>query len=130
MSDQLVARPLPKYRTTQVQNKHIHTHTHRTSMPYVGFEPTIPASERAKTFHALDRAATVTGTFYVGNEIENFLFELRNNIRGSELDNIKRDRMKTVSDTEKCKIQITVSANSHSLLQTNSYTPRPRDCSC
>jgi hypothetical protein len=30
-------------------------------MPCVGFEPTIPASERAKTVHALDRAATVTG---------------------------------------------------------------------
>jgi hypothetical protein len=27
----------------------------------VGFEPTIPASERAKTFHALDGSATVTG---------------------------------------------------------------------
>jgi hypothetical protein len=30
-------------------------------MPSVGFELTIPTSERAKTFHALDRAATVTG---------------------------------------------------------------------
>jgi hypothetical protein len=32
-------------------------------MPCVGFEHTIPASERAKTFHALDRSATVTGRF-------------------------------------------------------------------
>jgi hypothetical protein len=31
-------------------------------MPLVGFEPKIPASEREKTVHALDRAATVTGT--------------------------------------------------------------------
>jgi hypothetical protein len=30
-------------------------------MPLVGFELTIPASERAKTVHALDRSATVTG---------------------------------------------------------------------
>jgi hypothetical protein len=30
-------------------------------MPRVGFEPTIPFLERAKTFHALDRAATVIG---------------------------------------------------------------------
>jgi hypothetical protein len=29
-------------------------------MPCVRFEPTIPASERAKTVHALDRSATVT----------------------------------------------------------------------
>jgi hypothetical protein len=30
-------------------------------MPSVEFEPTIPASERAKTVHALDRAATAIG---------------------------------------------------------------------
>jgi hypothetical protein len=30
-------------------------------MPLAGFEPTIPVFKRAKTFHALDRAATVTG---------------------------------------------------------------------
>jgi hypothetical protein len=34
------------------QNKH-------TSMPRVGFEPMIPTFERAKTVHAIDRAATV-----------------------------------------------------------------------
>jgi hypothetical protein len=30
-------------------------------MPQVGFEPTIPWFERAKTVHVLDRAATVIG---------------------------------------------------------------------
>jgi hypothetical protein len=30
-------------------------------MPRVGYEPTIPVFERAKTVHALDRAATVIG---------------------------------------------------------------------
>jgi hypothetical protein len=30
-------------------------------MPEVGFEPTIPVFERAKTVHASDRAATVIG---------------------------------------------------------------------
>jgi hypothetical protein len=30
-------------------------------MPSVGFEPTIAAFVRAKTIHALDRAATVIG---------------------------------------------------------------------
>jgi hypothetical protein len=30
-------------------------------MPRVGFEPTIPAFERAKIFHSLDRTATVIG---------------------------------------------------------------------
>jgi hypothetical protein len=51
------ARPLPKHRT----HKHrINAYTQQTSMPYVGFEPTVPASERAKTVHVLDRYATVT----------------------------------------------------------------------
>jgi hypothetical protein len=30
-------------------------------MSLAGFEPTIPVFKRAKTFHALDRVATVTG---------------------------------------------------------------------
>jgi hypothetical protein len=38
---------------TQIQNKHTH--------PRVGFEPTIPAFERAKTVLVFDRAATVIG---------------------------------------------------------------------
>jgi hypothetical protein len=48
-SDQFVARALPKHRAAQTQNEHIHTKHPR-------FE-----SERAKTVHALDRSATVTG---------------------------------------------------------------------
>jgi hypothetical protein len=45
------------------QHKHrINTYTHQTSMPCVGFEPMITASELAKTFHALDCSATVIGS--------------------------------------------------------------------
>jgi hypothetical protein len=60
-SDQLVARLLSKHRTTPTQNKHI-THAQHPCrfLPCVGFEPTMPASERAKTIHALNRSATVT----------------------------------------------------------------------
>jgi hypothetical protein len=36
----------------------------QTSMPLAGFEPTIPAFKGAKTFHALDPAATVTGLLF------------------------------------------------------------------
>jgi hypothetical protein len=54
--DQPVARPLATHRTTQTHNKRT-----QTSMPRLGLEPTIPAFERAKTVHALDRAATVIG---------------------------------------------------------------------
>jgi hypothetical protein len=55
-SDQPVARPLPRQRTTQTQNKRT-----QTSMPWVGIESTIPVFERAKAVHALDRAETVIG---------------------------------------------------------------------
>jgi hypothetical protein len=51
--DQPVARPLPIHRT-QIQNKRT-----QTSMAQVGFEPPITVIERAKTVHALDRAATL-----------------------------------------------------------------------
>jgi hypothetical protein len=48
-------RPLPDI-TQHLQETHIHS--------MVGFEPTIPASERPHT-HALDRAANGTGRFSV-----------------------------------------------------------------
>jgi hypothetical protein len=32
-------------------------------MPIAGFEPKISVFKRAKTFHALDRAATMTGYY-------------------------------------------------------------------
>jgi hypothetical protein len=50
-----VARLLP----TQDNTKQTHKKRGQTSMPRVGFEPPIPVSERAKTFHALGCAATV-----------------------------------------------------------------------
>jgi hypothetical protein len=46
------ARPL----STRTQNKR-----RQACMPWVGLEHTILAFERRKTFHALDRAATVIG---------------------------------------------------------------------
>jgi hypothetical protein len=49
------------YLNTEQHKHRINTYTYQTSMPYVGFEPTIPASERAKTVYALDLSATVTG---------------------------------------------------------------------
>jgi hypothetical protein len=58
--DQPAARPLPTHRTTQTQNKRI-----QTSMPRVGFEPTIQVFERAKTVHALDRAVTLIGSYFL-----------------------------------------------------------------
>jgi hypothetical protein len=42
------------------QHKH-RINTYQTSIPCVGSEPTIATSERAKTVHALDHSANVTG---------------------------------------------------------------------
>jgi hypothetical protein len=58
--DQPVARPLPTHMTAQTQNKRT-----QASMPRVGFDPTIPAFERAKTVHALYCAATVIGKEHI-----------------------------------------------------------------
>jgi hypothetical protein len=49
------------------QGRYLHTDHHKhainahTSMLLVEFEPTIPAFQRAKMLHTLDRAATVIG---------------------------------------------------------------------
>jgi hypothetical protein len=52
--DQPVLTPLPAHRTTQIQNKRT-----QTFMPQIGFEPTIPVFEQAKTVLALNSTATV-----------------------------------------------------------------------
>jgi hypothetical protein len=69
--DQSVARPVPTQRKTQTQNRHT-----QTSMPRVGFETTIPAFERVKTVHALDRAATVIGWCRLNDDIVMNLTEI------------------------------------------------------
>jgi hypothetical protein len=49
------------------QGRYLHRTTKTQKfMPRVGFEPTIPMFERVKTFHVLDRAATVIGRISVG----------------------------------------------------------------
>jgi hypothetical protein len=56
-SDEPVTRPLPKHRTAQTQNKHIHTpNIHALS----GIR-THDRNVRAKTVHVLDRWATLNG---------------------------------------------------------------------
>jgi hypothetical protein len=50
------------------------THKHQTSMPWEGFETTIPVTERAKTVHALDRSVTVTDIYSTWFKILVLLF--------------------------------------------------------
>jgi hypothetical protein len=52
--DQSTARTLPTHRTARTQNEPTHT-----SIPWIGFELTIPVFEREKRVYTLDRAATV-----------------------------------------------------------------------
>jgi hypothetical protein len=49
-----VISPLQGRYLTQKQNKR-----KQTSMPQIGFEPTVPAFERAKAVHALEGVAAV-----------------------------------------------------------------------
>ena len=61
--DETSARRRDLYLTTH------NTHNRQTSMPPVGFEPTISASERPQTY-ALDRTATGTGHFSGGTGVK------------------------------------------------------------
>jgi hypothetical protein len=46
-------------------------------MPRMEFEPTTPVMERAKTVHALDRAATVIGdVLFQANQIRMFIISV------------------------------------------------------
>jgi hypothetical protein len=65
------AGSLPTHRTTQTQNKY----TKYRHSCWSGFEPTIPAFERAKAVHDLDRAAAVIIKF--GKILSQFLFYLQ-----------------------------------------------------
>jgi hypothetical protein len=56
-------------------------------MPWVAFEPTIPAFERTKTVRALDRAATVMGI--KGNAMGNYLMTIENG-ESNEIPHISR----------------------------------------
>jgi hypothetical protein len=70
--DQPVARPLPTHRTTQTENKRT-----QTSMPRVGFEPTIPVFQRAKMVHALYVCMYLKG---VGHKIQPLHRDLQSSI--------------------------------------------------
>jgi len=59
--DEWSARRRDLYLTTH------NTHNRQTSMPPVGFEPTISAGEQPQTY-AWDRAATGTGMFWISDE--------------------------------------------------------------
>jgi hypothetical protein len=51
------------------QHKH-RINTSQTSIHYMGFEPMIPASERAKTEHALDRMSAITRVEFITDRLQ------------------------------------------------------------
>jgi hypothetical protein len=59
----------PYRKAATYTGQHKQNKCRQISMPRAGFESTIPVFELAKTFYALDRAATVTGVFVylIGN---------------------------------------------------------------
>jgi hypothetical protein len=60
-SDQLVSRHLPKHRTTQTQNKHVHIPNIQALCRIETHDPGF----QAKTIYAVDYSATVTGEFEI-----------------------------------------------------------------
>jgi hypothetical protein len=70
-------RPVPETSTWQNTN----THKRQTSMPTVGFEPTIPASARPQTY-ALESAATGVGTIVINHLIILFFCQLVSRLVG------------------------------------------------
>jgi hypothetical protein len=108
--DQPITRPLPACRTTQQQNKRT-----QTSVPQVGFEPTIPVFERAKTFYALDRAVTIGGgDFTFSNSALGLHTSLKTQFR-SQNKHLSNDRCKI---NEKCVLK---SGNMFSEYQINFF---------
>jgi hypothetical protein len=67
-------------------------------MPWVGFEPKIPAFERAKRVHALDRAATVIGFL---KDYEIYILEVGDDgtIILNWLEYLRQDEKLVVSET-------------------------------
>jgi hypothetical protein len=57
--DPMIGGTAPRKAATYTQNNTNTELTNTESMPRVGFEPTIPVLDRAKTVNALDLAATV-----------------------------------------------------------------------
>jgi hypothetical protein len=76
--DEWSARCRDLYLTTH------NTHKRHTSMSPVGFEPTIPISERPQT-HALDRAATGIGTAYTTGQKIDIIGTIDRNAKGDRL---------------------------------------------
>jgi hypothetical protein len=72
-----------------------------TSMPLAGFQPTIPVFKRAKTFHASERAATVTGwslTLGHRNRLRVFMYRVLRRRYEPKRDKIIGGRRKLNSD--------------------------------
>jgi hypothetical protein len=65
-SDQLVSRPLPKHRTTQTENKHIHVPNIHALCRIRTHDPGFEANEDSRPISlALDRSAIVTGFLFI-----------------------------------------------------------------
>jgi hypothetical protein len=95
--DQPVGRPIPAHRTAQTKNKRT-----QTSMPQVGFEPTIRVFEQAKTVHILDSVATLIGevNYDDGSDISCMSTDAQN-VRGHGVlsDNVQWQAL--IQDTQK-----------------------------
>jgi hypothetical protein len=63
-SDQLVARPLPKHRTTQTQNKHVHTTNIHALCGIRNHDPSVRASEDSSCLRPLGYSDRTPPTYH------------------------------------------------------------------
>jgi hypothetical protein len=88
---------------TQTQNKH-----RQTSIPRMGFEPTIPAFDRTKTVHALDGAVTAIGVRNRTHVHIHFLLRMTDTMTSQNID---------LSSWDTCMWDKTVMLNSSLVFQ-------------
>jgi hypothetical protein len=100
------------------QGRYLHTEQHKqnklteTFIPWVGFEPTIPAFELAKTVHSLDRAATAIGWLQFITRLKNKLFKYcASSALPSFLDHVNCHLLDTVINCRESFVQITAPHN-------------------
>jgi hypothetical protein len=90
-------RPSQSHYLNTGQHKHrINAYTHQTSMPWVGFELTLPASKRAKTVHASDRTATVTGSEYI------YIYKEKKDTKRRKVELVDRAKNLFLPEQRKC----------------------------
>jgi hypothetical protein len=84
MSDQLVTRPLPKHRTTQTQNKRIHTPNIHALSGIPAHDPSVRASEDSSCLRPRGHCDRLTLALLICMQQVELVATYRNGSRGMQ----------------------------------------------